>query len=440
MAKIYPFCGVRYNPERTAGWSEVTAPPYDVISSEQRNQYAEQSEHNVVHLILPEGKGDERYQVAGKLLRDWLSSEVLVKEQLPAIYVYSQGFEVEGVAYERTGFISLIQLEPFENKVVLPHEKTLSKPKEDRLKLMRACMANLSQVFGMYADPTGTDQEVFNKVKAAKPDVFFTDDEGVTHSMWVVTDQKLVQTLRTLLEDKQVYIADGHHRYETALNLKGELGQGGSSAEDGFNYCMMMFVNTNDPGMVVLPTHRMVHTVPDWDFEKFLRDATQYFSVQKWGKTISNEENLRDFLDTLEEQSRKDQKCVLGFYAQDEAYILTLIADEVMKEFYPDKPEAWRKLDVAILHSLVFERMFGLTPESQSRQENLNYTRCAAEVVSEVDRGVYEVGVFMNPTPSQAVSDVANAGETMPQKSTYFYPKLASGLVFYDLTDRNDQR
>ena len=435
MAKIYPFYGVRYNSARVGGWSEVTAPPYDVISEEQREGYARRSAYNVVQLILPQGEGDERYAAAAKYFRDWLADGILVKEAEPAIYVYSQRFQVEGAAYERTGFISIIQLEPFENRVVLPHEKTLAKPKEDRLKLMRACMANLSQVFGMYRDPSGTDQAVFEAVKKEAPHVSFTDGEGVTHALWVVTDRELIRTLQALLKDKQVYIADGHHRYETALNLRAELSQAGTSGDEGFNYVMMMFVNTNDPGMVVLPTHRMVHTLPDWDLSKFLQDVERYFTVEKWDGSIESEVGLKAFVDALANGQARGQ-CVFGVYGQGDAYLLTLKSYQVMAELYPQKPEAWRKLDVAVLHSLVFERVLGMTQESQLRQEHLSYTRNAAEVVAQVQAGRYQFGVFMNPTPSEAVSEVANAGEVMPQKSTYYYPKLASGLVFYDLKDR----
>lgn len=423
MAQIKPFKALRFT--KKAGLPEqICCPPYDIINEQQHESYIKQNGNNIIRLELP-GTNEEDYKTAGNTLKGWLEDGIVAVDQKPGIYVYSESFTVKGKAYSFKGFVCRVKLEEFSAGVVLPHEETLSKAKTDRFNLMCATGCNFSQVYSLYRDEKSETGALLNQLSNREPDVCFTDDDNVTHSLWVVTDEKVIDTITKQFEDRKLYIADGHHRYETALNYRRHMRMSGYNLPDA-NYVMMFLADMADPGLVVFPTHRIVRDLESFDEQALLCAAKENFEI---------EECKKDEIEQKLEAAYAQNKKAFGYVSQNTTCILTLKDIATADARNPEKSEALRRLDVTVLHSLLLEDVLKIDRENMANQINLKYSRDFDETVASLDDGANCVFI-LNPTRVSEISDVAAAGEKMPQKSTYFYPKLITGLVmnqFYDM-------
>jgi uncharacterized protein (DUF1015 family) len=437
MAEIAPLTPLHYDLSKLAGGlASVVAPPYDVISREQRAALAAQHPHNIVRLILPEGEGDAKYAAAADILKGWRAQGVLVRDDEPAFYRYDQTFAPPGApvgsgTIRRRGFLALVRLAPFSERIVLPHERTLSGPKEDRLKLFRATRTNLSPGFMLYRDARG---ELDAPLEAAQALAEFTTSDGVHHALARVRSPEAIRAIVEGVARSSLLIADGHHRYETALRYSQEVGGEVRGADRGeHRYFMSFLANGDDPNLVVFPTHRLVHSLPSFLLDELLRRAAATFDVLPLPRGVDAHvlvEGLRAA------GSAEKRPSVVVAVPDGRAAVLTLKADANL-DSHPTlgpKPEVLRRTDVTVLHAGIFEELLGITPEAQAAKTNLWYVQDAAESLAELRGGVRGQALFlMNPTPVAAVRDVAEAGEVMPQKSTFFYPKVLTGLAVHTL-------
>ena len=417
MAEIKPFGALRFT-EKAGSPAEYCCPPYDIISEAQRQDYLKKCGNNIIRLELP-GSDKDCYDRAGKTLDGWFKDGIVAVDQKPAVYVYSERFTVKGKEYSFKGFVCRVKLEEFSAGVVLPHEETLSKAKTDRFNLMCATGCNFSQVYSLYRDPARETDALLSKIVSGKPDVCFTDGEGVTHSLWAVTDEDVLSALCSQFTSRKLYIADGHHRYETALNYRRHLKETGGFCEAA-DYVMMFLADMSDDGLVVFPTHRIVHDLP-----AFNEDAL----LEKIGKDFSVAPCQKGEIEALLAQKYQQGQKAFGFVGKTGCFLLTLKDITAADRRGPQKSEALRRLDVTVLHSLILEDVLKIDRENMANGVNLKYTRDFNEAANAVEKEGANCSFILNPTRVTEISDVAAAGEKMPQKSTYFYPKLITGLV-----------
>ena len=428
MAEIKPFRGMRYNTFLAGKIGELCCPPYDIISEEERLGYIAENEYNVIRLELPKEGGDV-YKTAGEVLDMWRNTGVLVHEIKPAVYIYEEEFNAYNKRSSVKGIIVRVKVEEFSKGVILPHEFTLSKAKADRFNLMKATNCNFSQIYALYMDEEHTTLKTIDRLSDRKPDQKFTDNDHVTHKLWIITDEKVIEKLVNDFADRKLYIADGHHRYETALNYRNYCRENGISKEgDPQDYQMMYLVDMQHPGLVVFPTHRMVRDLESFDKDEVLKGCEEYFDIKKF----TNVGNINSELAKQYKQGKK----AFGFYCgKGEWYLLVLKDIEVMADVLPDLSEASQQLDVSVLHSLILEKTMGIDKENMANQINLTYTKFFEEAIMKVDKGEFQCSFILNPTRVTEIRDVAAAGEKMPQKSTYFYPKMITGMVMNDLNE-----
>ena len=427
MAEIKAFKGLRYT-EKAGDINEIVCPPYDIISEQQRMEYLKTNENNIIRLELP--KGENSYQVAGETLKKWLNDGILAKDDKESIYVYEMDFSAKNKkGIKVKGFISLVKLEEFSKGIVLPHEETLSKAKTDRFNLMSETFCNFSQIYSLYMDEDNSTFSLIDSASKGEPTSKITDADGVIHSLWCVTDEEIISKVSRKFDDKKLYIADGHHRYETALNFHKHLCETGvSTAESQSGYVCMMLVNMENDGLVVFPTHRIVRDLENFDKNALLEKCSEYFE-------ITDENDIYTAEQKLDELYIKGEKA-FALYTGNKAYKLLVLKDkEIIKSFLPEMSDAYCGLDVSVLHSLVLERIFGIDKENMANQKNLTYTKILDEAISSVDEGKANCSFILNPTRVSEIRDVALANEKMPQKSTYFYPKLITGLVMNNFAE-----
>ena len=426
MAEIKAFRGMRYDTEKAGAISELCCPPYDIISEKERLAFIEENEYNVIRLELPR-EGEDVYATAGEVLNLWRSRGVLIHESKPAIYIYEEEFNAYNTRRAIKGIIARVKLEEFEKGIILPHEFTLSKAKADRFNLMKATNCNFSQIYALYMDSEHTTLNTIDELSQGEPDAKFTDGDRITHRLWIVTDEAVIEKLVADFADRKLYIADGHHRYETALNYRNYCRENGISKEgDPQDYQMIYLMDMEHPGLVVFPTHRMVRDLPGFNADKVLKGCAEYFDIDSY-KDVSN-------LNTALSAKYAEGKKAFGFYVgRGKWHLLTLKDIEVMAEMLPDLSPASQQLDVSVLHTLILERILGIDKENMANQINLTYTKFFEEAIMGVDRGEFQCSFILNPTRVTEIRDVAAAGEKMPQKSTYFYPKMITGMVMNDL-------
>jgi uncharacterized protein (DUF1015 family) len=424
MAQIAPFRGLRFDLSRVSDPSVLLAPPYDVISEKERQALEQRHDHNIVHLDLPRGEGDARYAHAGELLDRWIAQGALRQDERPAIYRYEQRFSFTSASgkgpksYTRKGFIALVKLEPFSARVVLPHEHTLSGPKLDRLKLMRATRAHLSQVFGLYRDPEAVAESALGRVEERAPDLDATTADGCRHRLWAVSEPAVVGAVAKALAPKQVLIADGHHRYETMLTLRDELRPAGRAPGESLaDWGTLFLARAEDPGLLVLPTHRLVSGLPAGALAALPERARPWFTI---------EEGNESAVAAVEERLLRAERVTLALRQPGRTQWLTLRADADLSAL---GPPALRGLDVTVLHGLILGPLLGMDAEALARQSFLSYTHDLAEALGRVERGEAQGAFLMSATKVEQVLDACEAGFVLPQKSTYFQPKLATGLV-----------
>jgi uncharacterized protein (DUF1015 family) len=404
MVMVNPFYGVRYNPNKIKDFSSVLAPPYDVISPSEQNELYEKSPYNVIRLILPKGEGDEKYARASKTFRRWMGEELLIRDEEPCIYPYYQEFEEDGKTVTRKGFIAVVRLEDFSSKRILPHERTFPKHKQDRLKLTIACRANLSPVFAIYSDPDGLVQRSIEERLPEKPIIDAVGGDGVKSRLWKVSHGDLISEIKSQMTSRNLLIADGHHRYETALEYRDiQRKRFGMDSEDKpYEYVMMYLCRGEDEGLLIKPTHRVVRSLGHLDIEVFFKKLGERFNLEKVSFN----------------------KGVLPLGPREFA-VLTGDSDTVFKASLKEPlPVSYRNLGVMLLHNLVFNEII------KEEEAEILYTKSLKEAIGLVRDG-YKLAFILPSISALDIFEVSMANEKMPHKTTYFYPKLLSGLVFH---------
>ncbi|MDO5310183.1 MAG: DUF1015 domain-containing protein [Planctomycetia bacterium] len=434
MPNIQAFEGLRYNLAQVGSLSDVVAPPYDVISPQEQDALYAKHPNNVVRLILnkispTDDEQNNRYTRSARELKNWKEAGVLVREPKPSIYVYHQIFKAQGKEYVRKGFMCGCEATPFGEGMVFPHELTMSGPKQDRLMLTTTCKTNFSQIFGLYPD---ADNEVQNILEAATHDVApleATDKDGVINRMWVVDDPEVINKVVALMGPKPIFIADGHHRYETACNYRNQLRQQGVlTTNHPANYVLMVCVAMEDPGLIVLPTHRLFRNVKEMTQQDLMDKLGEYFNISTVGEGAQSGTKAWALIETL-----NNQGAMALYTAMDRKWSLIQIGEkgrEKMAEVASDHHPEWRELGVAILHSLVIDTLLGL-----KGHEKPKYVHDVAEVQAELSgqSESFPLAALVMPATVQQIQDLSMVRERMPAKSTYFYPKLITGFVFKPL-------
>ncbi|MDD3468475.1 MAG: DUF1015 domain-containing protein [Thermoguttaceae bacterium] len=432
MAEVHPFRGLRYNTAKVGELSNVIAPPYDVISPEFQDALYAKHPNNIIRLILnkilpDDSEANNRYIRAAEFFRKWKQDGVLVPEATPAIYVYHQEFEVNGKKYVRKGFMARLRVSPFGEGVVFPHEQTIAGPKADRLMLFSVTKANLSQVFGLFPDAQNEVNQLLDAAIAGAPSVEATDHLDVVHRMWPVTDEKTCTQLAGLMGPKPIFIADGHHRYETACNYAAQQRDAGRDANHPSQFVMMMFIAMDDDGLIVLPTHRLFRQVPDLTAEELTEKLGNYFECRDGGTGAEMAREVWEEIEVTEDQG------LIGLYTRkDRHWTLAQLTDAGRAKFAevaPEHGEEWRELGVAILHRFICGEIFGREPSKESTK----YVHLVDEVVAEIPSDEFPMAALVMPATVHDIHDISLAGERMPAKSTYFYPKLLTGLVINPL-------
>lgn len=426
MAIIKPFKGMKYDTAVAGDISALCCPPYDIISDEQRTDFLAKNENNIIRLELPK-EGSDPYAVAADVLNMWRDKGILTYDNTPCIYIYEMEFIAYGERKSVKGIIARVKLEEFSKGIILPHEFTLSGAKEDRFNLMKATNCNFSQIYALYMDGEHTTLRTIDSCSNGKPELEMTDEDGVTHRLWTIYDKGVIAKLVDDFSVRRLYIADGHHRYETALNYRNYCRENGLSQEgDPCDYQMIFITDMEHPGLVVFPTHRLVYNLKDFDKQAVLDKYQRYFEVTPKHGTDTIEKELAVLYD--------NGKKAFAFYCGNQEWYLLVLKDiNVMDDVLPDVSVASRRLDVSVLHSLVLEEIFGIDKENMAKQINLKYTKLFDDAIKGVDDGKYQCSFVLNPTRVTEIRDVAAAGEKMPQKSTYFYPKMITGMVMNDL-------
>jgi uncharacterized protein (DUF1015 family) len=437
MPQIQAFRALRYDLGHVGALSDVVAPPYDVIDDGLRDRLYERHPANVIRLILNRDEpGDDvqsnRYTRAAKFLRNWRSEGLLYQEADPALYVYHQVFDYAGRPHTRRGFMCRTRLERFGEGSIYPHEETHASAKEDRLKLTRACRTNLSQIFGLYPDPENEAQDLLEEHIREMTPLEAVDHLGVTHRIWTVTDVQVIGAVSAIMDSKPTFIADGHHRYETACNYRDELAQAGPlPAEHPAQYVLMMCVGMSDPGLVVLPTHRLLRGVPPLTADQFIGKLGGCFACRIAGEGTDLAEVIWQQIEDDEDQGQ-----MAFFTASDGRWVIARITAEGRRQMAvvaADRSADWQGLGVGILHRLVIDHLLGLRDLPKAE-----YVHLVDEFVGFLNNDSaanpeYSLSALVMPASIDHIRAISEHGERMPAKSTYFYPKLLSGLVFNPL-------
>lgn len=433
MADVRPLPGIRYAAE--AELAALVTPPYDVISPAAQARYYERHPHNLIRLELGRDEpGDDelgnRYTRAAETFARWRLDGVL-RQDAPSLYLYEQRFSAGGGERRRLSLMARVRLEPWEAGVILPHERTLSKPKDDRLRLTRACAATLSPILSLYDDPAGELAKTFAAARRRKPALTFADEERETHRLWIVREPALLAAAAHFFADRQLYIADGHHRYETALAYRDEVHalRGEGTADDAASFTLMALSAIEDPGLVVLPTHRVLRGLDAERLAALDASLRPHFVIEP----LSGDDPAT-WVAALAAAGEMGTRTAFVLVDPKGARLLRLTpAGTAAMAAERGASDAWRRLDVAVLHTLLLREALGISDEAVRGGERVTYSRDAAEAAGAVRAGGAGLAVLLNATPPAALRDVARAGERMPQKSTYFYPKLISGLVINPL-------
>ena len=416
MADVQPFKTLRYDPDNAGPLGDLVAPPYDVIDDHMRAGLAARSPYNVVELDLPES-----YEDAARKLGEWREGGVLVQEDEPAMWVLRQDYTApDGGVRTRTGFFARVRVEDYGAGRIRPHERTHPGPKEDRLQLTRATRANLSPIFSLFPDASGAAREALAQVTSGEPFAELTDDEGTRNSLWRVADPESVAALQGALADAELLIADGHHRYETARVYADEVG-----GEGDHRYVLMLLVALDDPGLLVFPTHRLLTGLKDdTDKQLAIRDAAR------------RDFDIEPLADSRELEPPANGSGVAFGYMDSflkQPFRMTLKDQRIADEALAGMPEPYRRLDTAVLEALVLRGALDMSEDDISHLRGLDYSKSLADAIERVESGAADAGFFMRATPVEQVREVAATGESMPPKSTYFYPKVPTGLVFNPL-------
>ncbi len=437
MAEIRPFRALHYNPAKVGELSEVITQPYDKISPEMQEEYYGRSPYNLVRIIRAK-KADQDsppadvYSGAAENFKRWIETRILTSESEPALYPYYQEYglpDQRSVRKERRGFIGLCLLEDYPARVVHRHEETLSGPKADRMELLKRTRAHFGQVFFLYSDPEGTVEAALASESQSKPWEEVRDEYDSRHCVWRVTDPTLIERVILAMRGKKLIIADGHHRYETALAYR-NLRRAESGDTEPAEYVMATFIRMETDGLTILPTHRVVCGLPEFDWSAFKAEGQNIFDWQDLPPSPALSNDGAELRKILVQEGGK--RATLAAYAGKGKLAVLLLRQEFdLARALPNLSETERRLDVIVLHRLLIERALGIDPRAVREERNLRYVRSLSDAVGEVDSGKAEICFLLNATPIEAVRDIAFAGQVMPQKSTDFFPKLLSGLTIY---------
>jgi uncharacterized protein (DUF1015 family) len=422
--RIEPFRALVYDEDRVGDLRNVIAPPYDLIGADRQNELYDRSPYNIVRLEL--GREPDRYASSAATLAKWRAEKILRLAPKPAIYLYTQIFEIEGRKLKRDGFVLRIRLEDFAQGRILPHEKTFPAAKEDRLKLLTALNTNVSSVFGLYSGKHESLDSLVSSVSTREPIARVIDDLGIENQLRTIDDPKEIADIQDALESTLVLIADGHHRYETALNYQKlrHSAAGNPATPQPYDYTMMTIVGCDSPGLVILPTHRVVKRLDADAIASFVNRASEVFHVEKFED--------RDRI-ASEVAHRGRGNIAVALRGNSQLWLIRLRDHQALEAALPQTPEAVRNLDVSILHAMVFDRIFGVKPDAIKAGGNLEYTIDARGALDAVFAGRAEGAFLMNPPSIDDVQRVSSSGATMPEKSTYFHPKLTTGLFLNPL-------
>jgi uncharacterized protein (DUF1015 family) len=435
--EVKPFKAFRFDSGVVGDVGSCIAPPYDVISPEQQQYFYEKSEYNIVRIIKgktspSDNQNNNQYTRAADYLNNWIEKGVLKQDLTEAIYAYIQNFEATGCNFQRYTFVALAKLEEF-GKIVRPHEQTLDEPIIDRLNLKRATAAKFGLVFVFYDDEQKITDKIIEKTSKEPPLIDFTDEQNVRHRLFAITTKDDIDAIVKMMRDKSCTIADGHHRYTTGLTYRRE------SHNPAAGYQMLAFANTHHEGLIVLAIHRLIGNLENFHFEKFITDLKDNFEVSKYefdslqAKTDAKQKALAQ----IKAEQKLDKNAFVIYGGNNAFYLAVLKNRQAMDSVAPEKSTAWRSLDVAVLHKLVLEKLLGIDEKKLASQSNVDYVKNASNAIDEsiarVDAGEKQMALLMNPPKLKQIQMIVDEGEKMPQKSTYFYPKIYTGLVINKL-------
>jgi uncharacterized protein (DUF1015 family) len=450
MAEIQPFHAYRYNTNRVA-LKDVLTQPYDKITSAMQDGYYAANPYNLIAVekgrVLPnDAPGNNVYSRAASKIEEWIAANILARDASPAIYVYSQDFLVPGTQTRRTriGFIALTRVEDYDAHVVFRHEHTLSGPKADRIELLRHTRAQTGQLFLLYDDPQRQIDTWLEQIARTPAANELRDEFGVTHHLWPVSDPAFAERVQKVMAAKKLVIADGHHRYETALNYRNECREkpGKTDPKAASEFAMATFINTHSRGLTILPTHRLVSRLANFDFDRFRNNLARHFDWYSYpfANPVERAEAFGEFRKDLERPNHGRR--AIGVYpgaiqsGGGAFYLFTLQPQADLETLLPDVSEAQRGLDVVLLHRLILEKDLGITVEAVAAEKNLSYEREMDTALAAVDHGEAQLAFLLNPVRVEQVTKIALGGDVMPQKSTDFYPKLLSGIAIYRVEGR----
>ena len=442
MAHIAPFRGIIFNDRVINQLSRVVTPPYDVINPEEQERYYQVHPYNIIRLDF--GKNfpndtseDNRYIRAARMLRQWEREQILIQDQEPAIYLYKIHFQTPGQGVRiRTGFISLLGLESFDSGKVRPHEKTFSSFKRDRYQLFQHCQMQFCPIFSFYLDPADKIISLISGQAPNEPFIDFEDQESIRHQLWRITLPSALKKIQESFSDKTVFIADGHHRYETSLAYQSDMLK--THPESGitapFNYTLMFLCPMEDPGLTVFPVHRALNPISAFDPSLLEKKLDRDFIIEKIPfNPEMKKQNTREFLSRLEKKGQESHTFGLFMVQKPWLYLLTLKKDSLNGDWGEGLHPLLRKLDVMILSRLIFQNILGIRPEELDQENMIEYRHDSLETLELVEKGQSQMGFFLNPTPIEQVRQIAEASLIMPRKSTYFYPKTLTGLLMNSL-------
>ncbi|MFC1903550.1 DUF1015 domain-containing protein [Chloroflexota bacterium] len=443
--EIFPFRGVTYNQEKIGDLNQVVTQPYDKIDKSMQQAYHGRSDYNIVRIILgQEETGDteqhNKYTRAADYFNSWLQEGILHQSDTPGIYAYHQTYQLaDGVSGVRKSFVALGKLRDYSEGGIKPHENTLAGPKADRLNLMRATRANFGQIFMLYSDPEYEIEKILAPYVAKSADMNARAEYDVSHRMWFITDEEAIRKVREIMSGKEVFIADGHHRYETALNFRNEIRAKRMKSEgnESVDNCMMTFINIYDKALTILPTHRAVFGVDRSKIDSMKREVGNHFTIDEFKFSNDGEETRarKEFLRAMAEKGKHAHCFGLYIHGENSYRLLTLKDTAVLEKFDEGgHSQAYRELDVSILHSVLLRHFLGIDAKALAEERNVRYEKEAEEAIRKVKAGDFQMIFLVNPTRVEQVEKVAMRGERMAQKSTDFFPKLITGMVMNKLS------